>query len=61
MLFLPASVADLQASHLSARALSELVSAVAGQEGAFERKDLDLALALTRFMEAALIRCGGWG
>ncbi|GAB4822579.1 hypothetical protein N2152v2_009625 [Parachlorella kessleri] len=50
------ALAASSASHLSPRALSELVAAVVQQEAAFDRKDLDLTLALTRFLETALTR-----
>ena len=49
-------LAASSASHLSPKALSEVVAAVAQQEAAFDRKDLDLTLALTRFLETALTR-----
>ena len=51
------ALAASSASHLSPKALSELVAALAQQEAAFDRKDLDLTLALTRFLETALTRC----
>lgn len=51
-----AALASSSASHLSPKALSELVGAVLGQEAAFDGRDLDLTLSLTRFLEAALIR-----
>lgn len=51
------------ASHLSPKALAELISAVLAQQeealGSERGRDLDLTLALTRFLEAALSRCAG--
>jgi hypothetical protein len=55
------ALASSHASHLGPKALSELLAALMQQEASFERKDLDLTLALTRFLEAALIRLAGLG
>lgn len=44
------------ASHLSPKALSDLIGSVLAQESTLDRKDLDLLLAVTRFLESAIIK-----